>query len=43
MLLPYLPHQLYQGLNVPGLALGEQQASCSLGVVVAIILACTQH
>ena len=43
MLLPYLPHQLYQGLNVSGLALGKEQASCSLWVIVAIILACSQH
>lgn len=43
MLLTYLSHQLYQGLDVPSLVLGEQQTSCSLRVVVTIILACTQH
>lgn len=43
VLLPYLPHQLYQGLNVSSLVSGEQQASGSLWVVVAIIFACKQH
>ena len=43
MLLPYLPHQLYQGLDGFGLVLGEQQASCSLRIVVAVVLACTQE
>ena len=43
MLLPYLLHQLYQGLNVSGLTLGKEQASCSLRVIVTIILACIQH
>ena len=43
MLLPYLPHQLDQGLDVSSLALGEQQTSGALWVVVAIILAYNRY
>ena len=40
LLLPYLAHQLFQGLHILCLAFGEQRPPCSFGIIAAIILAC---